>query len=84
MSQDVTSLTGEMYMSFGKFSSSSRQIQKLFLSKKNCVFIDFKNKKRIMLHHFYRKVGKTACAILSCIHGHTEEKKWLPHWLLLH
>ena len=30
----------EMYMSFGKFSSSSRQIQKIVFVMNNCVFID--------------------------------------------
>ena len=28
-----------------------------------------------MLHHFYCKVGKTACSIFSGILGHTEEIK---------
>ena len=30
----------EMYMSFGKFSSSSRRIQKTVFVMENCVFID--------------------------------------------
>ena len=35
----------EMYMIFGKFSSSSRQIQKICFVMKNCVFIDLNMKK---------------------------------------
>ena len=46
----------------------------LFLYMKNCVFTDF-NIKRIMLNHFYSKIGKKACTIFSCILGHTEEIK---------
>ena len=66
----------EMYMSFGKLSASSRQIQKIVFVMKNCVFTNqFKHKTRIMFHHFYRKVGISACTMFSCILGHTEENK---------
>ena len=62
----------EMYIVFNKLSSSSRQIQKIvFVFMKKCVFTD---NHMIMLHHFYCKVGKTACSIFSCILRHTEEK----------
>ena len=47
-----------------------------------CVFIDLKIRKRIMLHHFYCNVGKTAYTIFSYVY--TEEKTWLPLCILMH
>ena len=64
----------EMYMSFGKLSTSSRQIQKIIFVMKNCVSTNqYKHKTRIMFHHFYRKVGISACTMFSCILG-TQKK----------
>ena len=69
----MTSLSGEMYMLFGKLSSSYRQIQKIVFAS-NFVFSLFSTYgKDNALPLLLQGTWQNSMFYFSCILGHTEE-----------